>query len=247
MRQPRDPRRSHRARGIHWCHHLPKKTTGTPTLDRQNASKARHLPHSECPKCPKTVSSSPSEATKATTKPNAATTTSTQVTEAPQFTPTPPLSITTPTPAGRAETTSARPSFRVRIGRISRPLSRLRQPKDPKRCRIARRVQWYSHRSQIISRTCDSDTFCALIGHGSCRQSTLPYFGRSRGHQGPDPPNPGTLGDHSVHQEPIGTMIYPRKRPQHHLWIARTHKKPLTCPYLSDQNGQKMPAPPHQT
>ena len=102
MRQSRDPRLLQCARSIHWCPHLPKKTTRTPPLDRQNASKAPQLPHSECPKCPQTVSSSPREATKATTKPNAATTTSIQVTEAPQFTPTHPLSITTPTPAGRA-------------------------------------------------------------------------------------------------------------------------------------------------
>ena len=101
--QPRESRRSHLSRGIHWCHDLPKKTTGTPTLDRQNAPKAPHQPHSEGPRCPKTAGSSPSEGTKATTNLNVATTTSIQVPEAPQSTPTLPISITTPAPVSAAQ------------------------------------------------------------------------------------------------------------------------------------------------
>ena len=114
--QPRESRRSQRASGTHWCHDLPERTTRTPPLDRQNASKAPQLPHSECPKCPQTVSSSPSEATKATTNPNADTTASIQVTEARFAPPTPSLSITTPTPAGRARPAQLRRASGPELG-----------------------------------------------------------------------------------------------------------------------------------
>ena len=107
MRHPRDPRRSHCARETDWCPHLLEKTTGTPPLDCPKALKARHLPHSECPRCPETASSSPREGTKATANPNVATTTCIQVPEAPQ------ISTNTPSldhhadPGGPRETSSA--------------------------------------------------------------------------------------------------------------------------------------------